>query len=101
MTNSQAGAAAVLADPALSTVEAVRNKRVYTCPYGIYLWSVRSGEGAMLPLWLGTKMYPDLFKDVDMAKVVRDFFKNYYAYDIPDSETATVLAGDASTSMTR
>jgi iron complex transport system substrate-binding protein len=71
------------------------------CPYGIYLWSVRSGEGAMLPLWLGTKLYPERFADVDMKEVVKYFFNHFYNYDIPASEIETVLAGDVSTAMTR
>jgi iron complex transport system substrate-binding protein len=101
MLNSQIGAHAVLNDPALQTVSAVKNRKVYVCPYGIYLWSVRSGEGAMLPLWLGTKLYPDRFTDVDMKEVVRYFFNHFYNYNIPVSEIETVLAGDANTAMTR
>jgi iron complex transport system substrate-binding protein len=101
MTNSQNGRNAILNDAALRTVAAVRDQKVYVCPYGIYLWSVRSGEGAMLPLWLGTKFYPARFADVDMNKVVKDYFKDFYHYDIPAAEIATVLAGDTSTGMTR
>jgi iron complex transport system substrate-binding protein len=101
MLNSQAGVQAVLNDPALSSVSAIKNRKVYVCPYGIYLWSVRSGEGAMLPLWLGTKMYPERFADIDMKEVVKYFFNHFYNYDIPASEIETVLAGDASTAMTR
>jgi iron complex transport system substrate-binding protein len=101
MTNSQNGRNAILNDAALRTVAAVRDQKVYVCPYGIYLWSVRSGEGAMLPLWLGTKFYPAQFADVDMSKVVKDYFNNFYHYDIPASEIETVLAGDTSTGMTR
>jgi iron complex transport system substrate-binding protein len=101
MLNSQTGAQAVLSDPALQTVSAVKNRRVYVCPYGIYLWSVRSGEGAMLPLWLGTKLYPERFSDVDMKEVVKYFFNYFYNCDIPASEIETVLAGDVSTTMTR
>ena len=101
MVSNQTGAQAVLTDPALRTVSAVKNRKVYVCPYGIYLWSVRSGEGAMLPLWLGTKMYPELFSDVDMAEAVKYFFNQFYNYDIPALEIETVLAGDASTAMTR
>jgi iron complex transport system substrate-binding protein len=101
MTSNQIGAEAVLKDPALQTVSAVRSGKVYVCPYGIYLWSVRSGEGAMLPLWIGTKLYPELFADVDMKQVVSYFFNHFYNYDIPASEIETVLAGDTSTAMTR
>jgi iron complex transport system substrate-binding protein len=101
MVSNRSGRDAVLKDPALQTVDAVKTEKVYVCPNGIYRWSVRSGEGAMFPLWLGTKMYPDLFADVDMKKVVRDFFKDFYAYTISDADIEVVLAGDDNTAMTR
>jgi iron complex transport system substrate-binding protein len=101
MASNRPGREAILRDPALQTVDAVKAGKVYVCPNGIYRWSVRSGEGAMIPLWLGTIMYPDRFADVDMAAVVRDFFKRFYAYDISDADIAVVLAGDDNTAMTR
>ena len=101
MTSNQVGKEAILSDPALATVDAVINGNVQVCPYGVYLWSVRSGEGSMLPLWLGTHMYPDLFSDTDMEHVVKDFFNNWYNYDISAEEIQNTLMGDTRTGMTR
>lgn len=101
MVNSQAGKEAIENNPALVTVDAVANDNVRVCPYGVYLWSVRSGEGAMLPLWLGTNLYPELFSDIDMKTVVKEFFNNWYNYEIPEEEITRTLEGDARTSMTR
>ena len=101
MTSNQAGKEAILADPALATVDAVKNGNVQVCPYGVYLWSVRSGEGSMLPLWLGTQMYPELFSDVDMENLVNEFFNHWYNYDISAQEIQNTLSGDTATSMTR
>jgi iron complex transport system substrate-binding protein len=91
-TNRQARDA-IMADPALATVAAVRNAHVAVCPSGIFLWSVRSGEGAMMPLWLGTILHPELFADIDMRAVVRDFFRDFYRYEAPDEEIERILAG--------
>jgi len=101
MTSNQIGKESILADPALVTVDAVKNGNVQVCPYGVYLWSVRSGEGSMLPLWLGTKMYPSLFSDISMEKVVKDFFNYWYNYNISAEEIQKTLGGDTSTAMTR
>jgi iron complex transport system substrate-binding protein len=101
VASTRSGVDAILKDPALQTVDAVKARKVYACPNGIYRWNVRSGEGAMYPLWLGTLMYPDLFKDIDMKKVVRDFFKNFYSNDISENNITVVLAGDDNTAMTR
>lgn len=101
MVNSQAAKEAVLSDSSLASVDAVVNDNVQVCPKGVYLWSVRSGEGSMLPLWLGTQIYPELFGDIDLESVVREFFETWYNYNISDDEIQNVLSGDADTNMTR
>ena len=93
MAFTQSAKEAIMADPTLADVDAVKNDKVYVCPYGVYNWAVRSGEGAMLPLWLGTVMYPEQFAETDMNQVVKDFFNDYYGYSISDEEIQTVLAG--------
>lgn len=84
---------AIMSDAALADVTAVKEGHVYTSPQGLYLWSVRSGEGAMMAPWIGTKIHPDLFADVDMTQMVKDFFKNWYNYDLSDKDAAAVLSG--------
>jgi iron complex transport system substrate-binding protein len=101
MTSNQSGRVKILTDPALAEIDAVKNRMVHVTPYGVYLWSVRSGEGSMLPLWLGKAMYPALFPDIEMKDVVKNFFNKYYNYDISPAEIDKVLAGDANTGMTR
>jgi len=78
--------------PGLTGVSAIKNNRVHKCPFGIFLWSVRSGEAAMLPLWLGTIMYPERFADIDMKKVVTDFFSEYYNHQLNSEGVERVLA---------
>jgi iron complex transport system substrate-binding protein len=51
----------ILADPRWTNVAAVRNHRVYTNPQGVYVWSVRSAESALQPLWAAKTFHPDLF----------------------------------------
>lgn len=96
MTSTQEGKEAVLSNPAMATISAVQNNKVEVCPYGVYLWSVRSGEGAMLPYWLGTQMYPERFDDIDMKEVVKDFFATWYDRDIEEDEIDRILAGRTS-----
>jgi iron complex transport system substrate-binding protein len=93
ITYSAEATDAILSDSALSNVKAVAEGHVYTAPKGLYLWSVRSGEGAMMAPWIGTKIHPDLFGDVDMTAMVKDFFSQYYDYALSDEEAAQVLAG--------
>lgn len=93
ITNDQESTNAILSDSALQDVEAVKNKAVYTSPKGLYLWGVRSAENAMMTPWLGQILYPDLFSDVDMNSVVKNFYKTWYNKDIDDTEVEKILAG--------
>lgn len=72
-------------------LSAVKNKKVYLNPKGVYLWSVRSAEGALQPLWLAKTLHPDLFNDLDIKQKVKEFYKNYYYYDVTDVEIEEIL----------
>ncbi|MDD4503467.1 MAG: ABC transporter substrate-binding protein [Clostridiaceae bacterium] len=93
ITRSPAGTEAVLKDPALAGVTAVENGKVYTSPRGLYLWGVRSGENAMMTPWLGQILYPELFADIDMNKIVSDFFKKWYNYTVDNAKIAEIISG--------
>jgi iron complex transport system substrate-binding protein len=83
----------ILENPALAGASAVRNGRVLACPQGIYLWGVRSGEGAMMALWLGSRLYPDLIAGVAVKAMVRDFFQDFYGYRLRADELEAILLG--------
>lgn len=96
ITNSQEGKEALMSNPALSKVTAIANNHVLVSPQGAYLWIVRSGEGAMVPMWLVSQVYPDLAGDYDAKTAVKDFFKEYYSYDLDDAAVEGILAGQSS-----
>lgn len=91
---SSEGTDAVKADPALATVQAVVDDHVYTVPTGVYLWSVRSGEGALMTPWLDTILHPDLFPDIDMVAEVQDFYGTYYNYELPEEDAQAIVNGE-------
>lgn len=96
ITNSQEGKEALMSNPALSKVTAIANNHVLVSPQGAYLWIVRSGEGAMVPMWLVSQVYPDLAGSYDAKTAVKDFFKEYYSYDLDDAAVEGILAGQSS-----
>lgn len=95
-TLSQESRDAILADPALAGVDAVKEKNIQVCPAGVYLWCVRSAEGALAPHWLGKILHPDLFADVDISAEVKAFYKEYGYQDLTDEAVQEILAGEAS-----
>lgn len=93
ITYSNEATEQIMNSASLATVKAVQDGHVYTSPKGLYLWSVRSGEGALMAPWVGTKINAELFSDVNMNTMVKDFFKTYYGYELSDEETNEILAG--------
>ncbi|MBN2075386.1 MAG: ABC transporter substrate-binding protein [Dehalococcoidales bacterium] len=95
LTHNLSGKEQILAEPTFQTLPAIKNNKVFIVPTGTYLWSVRSAEGSMMCLWLAKTMYPEIFKDLDMAKKIREFYKTFHSgYEIPDDEIDMVLAGN-------
>ncbi len=93
ITMSASSKEKILTDATLQTVSAVKNGKVYIIPWGTYVWSVRSAEGAMMPLWLTKIMHGDDVKDLDMNKIVKDYYKQFYNYDVAEDEIAAILSG--------
>jgi iron complex transport system substrate-binding protein len=66
--------------PVWSKVKAVRDKRVHLSPHLPFGWfDFPPGANRTIGLWwLGKTLYPEQFKDVDLAAKVREFYKLFY-----------------------
>ncbi|GMX58115.1 MAG: ABC transporter substrate-binding protein [Candidatus Yanofskyibacterium parasiticum] len=72
-------------------LDAVKNKKVYLNPKGVYLWSVRSAEGALEPLWLAEILHPELTADLDMEQKMKEFYRDNYYYELSDAQVENIL----------
>lgn len=54
--------------------------RIYSIPTGVYLWSVRSCEGALTTPWLTGLFYPELANEINPVYTTAYFYSNYYHY---------------------
>ena len=81
----------ILGDPRWRTIAAVRANKVLINPKGVYVWSVRSAESALQPLWAAKTFHPDLFADLDMTAEVKRFYQQFYNYTLTDQQTAAIL----------
>lgn len=61
ITNYREGKEKILNNPAFEKIIAVKDGAFFVVPSGVHLWSVRSAEGALQPLWLAKVFYPDIF----------------------------------------
>jgi iron complex transport system substrate-binding protein len=93
--SSGAGAktlATLAADPVFSQLAAVRNHRTYINPAGAYLWDRYSAEEALQVQWAATLLHPELFTDLDMVAVTKNFYTRFLHYDLTDEQAGRILA---------
>lgn len=69
-----------------SQVKAVKNKNVHKFPIGIFHWYPPSADAPLALLWLAKNNNPDLFKDVDLSKRIKDYYKDLYDIDLSDAD---------------
>lgn len=79
-------------DPRWQGISAVREKKVYNAPEGVFVWSHGSSEAFLLVMWLAKTLHPDKFRDLDMAKEVRDYYRQFYHYPLTAEEAKLILA---------
>lgn len=74
------GAGALSDNPQLTTVNAVKNRRVYVFPSNIGWWDYPAPHCVLGLVWAAKTLYPEQFQDVDMVKVADEFYRKYLGY---------------------
>lgn len=78
-----------------SQVKAVKEKRVYKTPIGIYRWDAPGVETPLMMEWLAKVMQPEIFKDINFKLNLKKYFKNYFNYNLTDEDIAQILNQEA------
>ncbi|WP_446898649.1 ABC transporter substrate-binding protein [Clostridium sp. LBM24168] len=79
-------------NPQWSQVNAIKNKKVYVNPMGVFLWDRYGMESALQFQWLAKLIHPEQFKDLDMVKETQDFYKEFLGYDLTADEANKILS---------
>ena len=69
-----------------STVNAVKNGQVYKMPLGLYRTFTPGADTPVTLQWFAKTVYPKLFEDVDIKKVTKSYYKEYYNIDMNDEQ---------------
>jgi iron complex transport system substrate-binding protein len=88
---------AVYNDTRLSTVSAIRNKRIYIAPMGAHMWSYRGIETPLTVLWAAKLFYPDKFTDLDLEQETAVFYQKFFGYTLTPDQVKEILSGKAKT----
>jgi iron complex transport system substrate-binding protein len=78
-------------DEKLKNLRAYTSGKVFNIPVGMFYWDMTSCETALLPLYLGKKFHPGLFKDWDIIKEMKTFYSEIYRITITDEDAERIL----------
>lgn len=74
-----------------SKIEAVKNKDVHKLPLGMYRWYVTCSDSPLMLLWMAKQNHPQLFEDIDFNQTMKDFYKQFYNFDLTDEDIEQVF----------
>jgi iron complex transport system substrate-binding protein len=78
-----------------SGITAVKNKRVYLSPQSPFKWFDRpTGTNMIIGIpWTAKVLYPDKFKNLDLTSEVKEFYSEFYHYNLSNEEIKNILVG--------
>ena len=74
-----------------SNVSAVKNRRVYKTPLGVYRFDAPGVETPLMMLWMGKIISPDVFKEYEIDKSFKSYYEEYFNYKLTDKDLNSVL----------
>ena len=74
-----------------SKINAVKNKKVFKAPIGIYRWDAPSAETPLMIKWIAKVANPELFNDYNMRKDIKDFYLEFFNYKLSDEQLNFIL----------
>ena len=78
-----------------SGITAVKNKKVYLAPQGPFKWFGQP-DGANMIIgipWTAKILYPDKFQNLNLKSEVKEFYSEFYHYNLSDDDVTKLLEG--------
>ena len=83
----------IYADSVFAGLKAVKDKKVYGNPKGVFSWDRYGAESALQILWAAKTIQPELFADIDIKAETKAFYKKFMNYELSDEEFGYILKG--------
>jgi iron complex transport system substrate-binding protein len=84
----------VYSDKSWQGITAVKNKQIYLTPQDPFNW-FESPPGANTIIgipWTAKVLYPDKFKDMNISSLTKEFYSEFYHYNLTDSQVSSILS---------
>jgi iron complex transport system substrate-binding protein len=84
----------IYSDPLWQNVKAVQDKQVYLVPSSPFNWFENPpGANTILGIpWTAKVLYPEKFNDMDIKNITKEFYSNFYHYNLTDDEVNTIIS---------
>ena len=82
----------VMLDSKFQNLTAVKNNDLHRIPAGVFFLD-KGSTTALMTLWLATIIQPELFSDISMLDELKDYYKEFYRYDLSDEDAQHILDG--------
>ena len=74
-----------------SMIKAFQEKKIYDIPKTTYSWAAPCMDSPLMPLWLGSKAYPEKFTNEDFSKEFKDYDTRVYSISLTDQDIKAIL----------
>ena len=76
-----------------ASINAVKNHQVYCSPQSPFKWFDRpTGANMIMGVpWTAKVIYPDKYTDLHLKDLTKEFYSNFYHYDLSDQQVTTLL----------
>lgn len=73
-----------------AAIKAVKNGKIYLTPSGVFYWDMGL-QKILLVMDMAKTLHPDEFSDLDMNAEIREFYSEFFDYDLSESDASKIL----------
>ncbi len=73
-----------------AAIDAVAEKKMYLVPSGTFYWDMGI-QKILLVEYMAKTLHPDLFSGLDMTAEIKEFYSEFFSYDLTDDEAQRIL----------
>ena len=75
-----------------SEIEAIKNKRVYKMPLGMYRSYTCGVDTPVTLMWLAKTVYPSLFEDIDITAETKKYYQEVFGITLTDEQANKIFS---------
>jgi iron complex transport system substrate-binding protein len=81
----------IIADSRWQTIRAVKERKIYTAPEGIFYWGHGGSEVFLFVMYLAKILHPDQFRELNLEQEVKGYYAQFYHYHLSNDEVSRIL----------